>query len=234
MTGGSTKRLSLSPSAKSRLWSESGGHCQNPRCRVDLHVLSERDSLHIGEFAHIIPASSVGPRAAEDPALTEEDRALPENILLLCPNCHTMIDKAPQAYPFHLLRTWKEQSQRARAHAFGTPVFETRTQARDHIGPLLEANRTVFDLYGPVAGVFDDDRADQWRRHIASTVIPNNQMVQRVVHANRKLLTAKEKTTFHMFAIHAQELEERHLKGDWTAGSTRFPPAMASMLQDEQ
>src|SRR5207248_3337585 len=120
---------------------------------------------HIGEFAHIIPASAEGPRADEDPDLTAQDRAQPENILLLCPNCHTMIDKAPLAYPSGLLRGWKEQSQRARARAFGTPVFETRTQAREHVTALLDANRAVFDLYGPLAGVFDDDRADQWRRH---------------------------------------------------------------------
>ncbi len=190
--------------------------------------------MRIGEFAHIIPASAVGPRADEASDLTALDRAQPENILLLCPTCHTISDKAPLAYPSEKLRGWKEQSQRARAQAFGTPAFETRAQAREHVAALLDANRAVFDLYGPRAGVFDDDRADQWRRHVVSTIIPNNQALQRVLHANRGLLTSDEKATFHVWAVHAQELEERHQAGDWTAGSTRFPSAMASILEDEQ
>ncbi|WP_410634285.1 HNH endonuclease [Amycolatopsis sp. cmx-4-83] len=234
MADSTTKRLPLSTPAKNLLWSESGGHCQNPQCRADLHVLIEQQRLHLGELAHIIPASSIGPRADEDPALTEPDRAQPENILLLCPTCHKMIDKAPDAYPATLLREWKQRSQKARAEAFGTPVFDTRAEARVHVEPLLEANRAIFDRYGPRTGVFDDDRADQWQRHVATTIIPNNQQLQRVLHANRQLLTAQEKATFHTWAIHAQEFEERHLDGNWTAGSTRFPLEMATILEDEQ
>ncbi|UJW32706.1 HNH endonuclease [Saccharothrix sp. AJ9571] len=234
MAGGTTKRLDLSTPVKNLLWSESGGHCQNPQCRADLHVLIEQQHLHLGELAHIIPAQTGGPRADENPELTESDRAQPENILLLCATCHTMIDKASHAYPATLLHEWKQRSQNARTQAFGTPTFDTRAQARDHIEPLLEANKAVFDRYGPRSGDFDDDRADQWQRHVAATIIPNNQQLQRVLLANRHLLTTQEKTTFHTWAIHAQELEERHLKGDWTAGSTRFPPAMGTILEDEQ
>jgi hypothetical protein len=46
--------------------------------------------------------------------------------------------------------------------------------------------------------------------------------------------TTPEKATFHTWAIHAQEFEERHVKGDWTAGSTRFPPEMVTILAGEQ
>lgn len=234
MTDSTTKRLPLTTLAKYLLWSESGGYCQNPQCRVELHLVINGDRRHQAEFAHIIPAQTGGPRDAEDPALTGQERAQPENILVLCPSCHTMIDKAPSAYPAAVLREWKQQSQKARAGAFGTPVFDTRADARAYVEALLDANRAVFDRYGPRSGIFDDDRADQWRRHVASTIIPNNQKLQLLLHINRQLLTAQEKTTFHTWAIHAQEFEERHLKGDWTAGSTRFLSEMATILKDEQ
>ena len=77
--------MELSQSAKDWLWSESGGHCQNPECRADLHSFVKR--RHIGELAHIIPASLEGPRADEGPELTEGERALPENVVALCPTC---------------------------------------------------------------------------------------------------------------------------------------------------
>jgi HNH endonuclease len=225
----STRRVQLAQWAKDWMWSESGGHCQNPTCRVDLLKFVPRNQ--IGELAHIIPASYDGPRSDEEPELSDGDRALPENILLLCPTCHTVVDKAPGAYPADVLRGWKRRSQEARAVAHGTPVFTSRPSAREFVEPLLGANRAVFDQYGPTDDVFDDDRAEQWRRHVRDTIIPNNHELLRVLAANRVLLTPNERATVDLFAIHVQELEERHLYDDWTPGSTRFPPAMESIFE---
>jgi hypothetical protein len=188
---------------------------------------------HIGELAHIIPASMKGPRADEGPELTEGERAFPENVVVLCPTCHTVVDKVPEEYPPDVLRRWKERSQEARAAAHGTPEFTSRSRARQFVEELLGANRAVFDLYGPLDEVFDDTRAEQWRRHVNDTIIPNNRTLLRVLHVNRGLLTEYEKETVHRFAVHVQELEERHMEGDWTPGSTRFPNAMKSILEGE-
>jgi hypothetical protein len=224
----STKRVKLSQPAKDWLWSESGGHCQNPECRADLHGFVKR--MHIGELAHIIPASMEGPRADEGPELTQGERALPENVVVLCPTCHTVVDKAPEEYPSDVLRAWKRRSQDARVVAHGTPVFASRSEAREFVEELLGANRVVFDLYGPLHEVFDNARAEQWRRHVKEKIIPNNRTLLRVLQVNWRLLTGPEKVTVHMFAVHVQELEERHLEGNWTPGSTRFPNAMESIL----
>jgi hypothetical protein len=154
-------------------------------------------------------------------------------VIVLCPTCHTVIDKAPEEYPADVLRGWKRRSQKARAVAHGTPVFASRPEARKLVEPLLGANRALFDLYGPIDEVFDDTRAEQWRRHLKDTIIPNNQILLRVLQANRGLLTDAEKATADLFAVHVQEQEERHLEGNWTPGSTRFPAAMASILEGE-
>ncbi|MFC8535269.1 HNH endonuclease [Streptomyces sp. NPDC057249] len=231
MTTSSTKRVRLSQPAKDVLWSESGGHCQNPGCRVDLHAFV--DQAHVAELAHIIPASTNGPRATEGADLTETERADPTNILVLCPTCHTMIDKGPSQYPAEILRRWKERSQQARAIAFGVPVFASRAEARAAIEPLLGANRAVFQLYGPLDDVFDDTRADQWSRHVVDTVIPNNRTLLRFLQSNRGFLTASEKETVDIFAIHVQQLEERHLEGTWTPGSTRFPEEIESIMKGD-
>ena len=106
----STKRVPLSQPSKDLLWSESGGHCQNPDCRADLHSFVDR--AHIAELAHIIPASADGPRAEEGPDLTGPERALPENVLVLCPTCHTVVDKAPEEYPADVLRAWNNAANK--------------------------------------------------------------------------------------------------------------------------
>ncbi|WP_245848393.1 HNH endonuclease [Lentzea kentuckyensis] len=225
-------RVRFSQPTKDLLWSESGGHCQNPSCRADLHGLVE--NTHVGELAHIIPASPDGPRAAEDPNLSEDDRAVADNVLVLCPTCHTMIDKAPGQYPSELLWEWKQRGKDARALAHGTPVLATRAAARALVQELLDANYAVFRLYGPVDDLFDDARADQWRRHLRETIIPNNQRLLRLLSANRALLTTDERSTADEFAVHVKELEDRHLRGDWTPGSTRFPSRMATILKDDE
>jgi hypothetical protein len=132
-----------------------------------------------------------------------------------------------------MLRHWKRRSQEARALAHGTPTFTSRSEARKFVEPLLGANRTVFQLYGPSDELFDDTRADQWRRHVVDTILPNSRELLRVLQANRDLLSSAEKATADVFAVHVQELEERHLEGNWTPGSTRFPNAMESMLEGE-
>lgn len=231
MAAKSTRRTKLSQPAKDWLWSESGGHCQNPGCSADLHSFVK--GKHIRELAHIIAASTEGPRGDEGPELTDSERARPENVVVLCPTCHTMIDKAPEQYPANVLRRWKRHSQEARALAHGTPVFTSRSEAREFVEGLLDANRAVFDLYGPLDELFDDTRAEQWRRHLNDTIIPNNRTLLRVLQANRGFLTKTEKATAHIFAVHSQELEERHLEGNWTSGSTRFPSAMESILEGE-
>ncbi|SES43467.1 HNH endonuclease [Lentzea albida] len=226
-----TNRVRFSQPTKDLLWSESGGHCQNPSCRIDLHGLVQHKN--VGELAHIIPASPIGPRAAENPELSEDARAQADNVLVLCPTCHTMIDKAPGQYPSEVLLEWKRRGKDARALAHGTPVLATRTAVREAVHELLDANNAVFRLYGPADGLFDDARADQWSRHVREVVIPNNQRLLRLLTANRALLTPEERSTVDEFAVHAKELEDRHLRGDWTPGSTRFPRRMATILKDD-
>jgi hypothetical protein len=210
------------------LWSESAGHCQNPQCRLDLHSLAEEAT--VGELAHIVPASDHGPRSGESTDLDSQGRAQPENVLVLCPTCHTVIDKDPGAYPVATLRSWKTSSQLLRSLTYGAPVFTSRGDARAAVEPLLTANRVVRDLYGPLTDVFDDVRADQWSRQVQRVIVPNNLRILAIVNSNRRLLTPGESQTADLFAIHAEDLRARHEESDWTPGSVRFPAAMADLF----
>lgn len=223
-------RVKLAQHAKDVLWSESAGHCQNPGCRLDLHALTDKTS--IGEMAHVIPASDDGPRADEASGLDEQGRARPENVIVLCPNCHRLIDKDADAYPAADLRAWKSLSQQVRAATYGVAVFSQREEARHAVSPLLRSNRTVHDLYGPVHGLFDEVRADQWSRHLTRTIIPNTTRLEAIIEANRHLLTHEEGRTVGSFSVHAADLRARHQEGDWTPGSSMFPIAMEDLFDD--
>ena len=99
------------------LWAHSGGLCGFPECRV-ICVLPANDndpSATIGQIAHIEANSDSGPRA--NPNLPHQDRNLYENLILLCPTHHTLVDAQANTYTVEMLRTWKT-AQEARYSDF--------------------------------------------------------------------------------------------------------------------
>jgi hypothetical protein len=89
------------------LWGRAGGICSNPSCRIDLTVLLEERNYHIGEMAHIIAKQPSGNRGVISGGSDNYS-----NLILLCPTCHTHIDKSPDGfYPVEQLHDWKRQAE---------------------------------------------------------------------------------------------------------------------------
>lgn len=91
------------------LWGRAAGHCSRPDCRLPLTASSIDGEYHLGEQAHMIPDSSTGPRSSE--ATGDEDTDAYDNHILLCPTCHTLVDKNPSQYPAATLRSWKTEHE---------------------------------------------------------------------------------------------------------------------------
>lgn len=96
-----------------RLFALSGNQCARPGCPT---VLMTADGKLIGEVAHIAGEGEGGPRF--DPKLSEEQRRAFENLMLLCPTCHTLVDKNPKKFTKAVLRKWKRDRE-ARFEAVG-------------------------------------------------------------------------------------------------------------------
>lgn len=96
-----------------RLFALSGNQCARPTCGT---VLLTSDGKLIGEVAHIAAENKGGARW--DATLSEEQRRAFENLLLLCPNCHTLVDKKPVKVSAAALRKWKRDRE-ARFEAVG-------------------------------------------------------------------------------------------------------------------
>jgi hypothetical protein len=230
-SGNRCERLPLSIPTKRVLWSESGGYCQNPACAVRLF---DGDSdVDFGELAHIVAATSGGPRDVPVVDLSAEQRAHHDNVVLLCANCHTAADKDPERYPAELMRQWKAGHRKKLEAAFGTPKFAARAEAHAYVEPLLAANHVVHRRYGPVDDEFSEERATLWRRHVLGTMIGNNATVNRVLQVNRELLTPAERNVADLFAVHIREFEARHLLGDWSAGTLVFPEGMDQLFKED-
>jgi len=70
---------------------------------------SDRAAI-VGEIAHIVANSDTGPRA--DPTFPKDQRNKYENLILLCPNDHTPVDKQDSTFTVQDLRSWKNEHER--------------------------------------------------------------------------------------------------------------------------
>jgi hypothetical protein len=94
------------------LFALSGNQCAHPECANSIiePKTDYSEALVVGHIAHIYAASDNGPRG--NPTLSESDRKKPENLILLCPTHHVIVDGQHETYPATLLLTWKEKHER--------------------------------------------------------------------------------------------------------------------------
>ena len=197
-----------------RLFADSGGHCENPNCLADLFLQLGNEKIHIAEMAHVFSASDTGPRSNR--ILSEEERGAYENLILLCPKCHTVVDKAEKEFPDSLLLKWKREHKERIQEAFGIVEYKTRVDARKAIAPLLDENRAVFETYCPeTAERFnpESDSPSLWKRKIITKLLPNNRQILRILDRNRSHLREEEISTLERFRQHVDDFEGKHLEG---------------------
>ncbi|MEA5566334.1 HNH endonuclease signature motif containing protein [Anabaena sp. UHCC 0399] len=87
------------------LWGRSGNRCAI--CKIELTPVGSKSVL--GEMAHIIADSLQGPRG--DSHLISEQRNEYDNLILLCPTHHTLIDKNEEEWTIEKLRIIKSEHE---------------------------------------------------------------------------------------------------------------------------
>jgi hypothetical protein len=220
---------------KLHLFADAAGHCQNPDCNQPLFIDAGRKNIHIAEMAHLFAAADDGPRANTE--LTEAERGHYDNLILLCPTCHTIIDKAPDEYPDAMILRWKRQHKERIAVLFGALEYASRIQARDAIEPALAENRLVFEKYGPDNDYRYDPESElaaTWHAKMMATILPNNRKIMAVLQVNRRHLNDGEKLTTARFQQHIADLEARHILDEPSAVAERFPPGVAQIFMDSR
>jgi hypothetical protein len=94
--------------------------------------------FRIADAAHIVGASSEGPRG--DEAIPHE-KASPENGIWLCAKCHRKIDGDPKRYTSDELRHFKEEAEeRARRLVHGESICQVMNSTQRTIGTFFRRN----------------------------------------------------------------------------------------------
>ncbi|MDF3341684.1 hypothetical protein P3H80_29980 [Mycolicibacterium septicum] len=188
--------------------------------------------MHFAEAAHIIAASEIGPRG--DGTVSAEDRGAWSNLLLLCANCHTLVDKSPATYPVDLLLNWKRSRIDKTEQALGIASFASRKEAWEAIeGPRVQ-NRLIHEEFGPDNDYAMNPEAEEaavWRRAVVDTIIPNHRRILRVADGNRGLLSDVEIQAIERYRSHVDDLEARHVQNRRGLVTRRYPTEMDSLFE---
>lgn len=232
-------RRKISISVQRLLLARCGGYCANPDCEApDLFPTVDQEHVAtVAEMAHIIGQSSAGPRG--DYPLPPGERDQYENVVLLCRNCHGLVDemRLTGTYTVELMRRWKERVEDQIRRAVGVPRFDDRRELGPRVNALLRANRGIWRNYGPESSFADDpfsDAPETWRRLVRSEVLPNSREILRLIDANAHLLTRDELETVEDFRAHVYGFAQNHLSGERPVDVPRFPPGMNDIFSNDE
>ncbi|MXV19093.1 HNH endonuclease signature motif containing protein [Deinococcus xianganensis] len=190
------------------LWGRAGGICSNPVCGKDLTVLnSQLQWFQIGEMAHIIARQEDGPRGQ-----TGGGSNAYENLILLCPTCHTMIDKAPAGqYTQEILISWKNDHETKIRDAFARITFGSLDDLKREIGFILLDNHQLYEEFGPKSVAAQDPESNLWKMWSEvkeKSLVPNNKKIIKIIQGNLRLLGPEEAKLFFRFKAHADGFEK--------------------------
>ena len=236
------RRPRIAPGVERLLLADSGGYCANPLCpspylfRLDeQHRVDEDHVPSVAQMAHLIAVSPAGPRGLPPLAPGETDRY--ENLVLLCANCHTLVDdmRAIGKYSVEWLRQWKSEHRRRVRDEFEAPPVADRAELNAEIGKLLRRNYAIWATYGPNSAIAREDPASDvaevWRREAREEILPNNRRVLALLDRNASLLSGDELAVVEEFRVHARAFARTQL-GRPVPGAPEFPQAMAELFAD--
>lgn len=188
-----------------KLWGLAAGRCSLCHDKL-LPFIDERVDV-IGDMAHVIAYKKDGARGDEK---AEYDNSY-ENLILVCPKCHRIIDHNPNLYSSEVLLA-KKQTWESNVDSALEVKFETQSEAMRKVVALLEENHEVWLQCGPESKIARSNprsnMADYWTLRKLDTIVPNNRAIIRIVDAFISKIPDKLKSLFCKFKEHARMFEQ--------------------------
>ncbi|MEX5709110.1 HNH endonuclease signature motif containing protein [Parafrankia sp. FMc6] len=141
--------MAISDHDRKVLWARAHNTCAI--CKKPLVVdgdATSRESV-VGHEAHIVAQSPTGPRGAQLPR-DAIDRL--DNLILLCPNDHKIVDDQPGIYPADHLRKIKENHEKWAAGRFGADPIRVRRDLKEPPLVLMRLLVTGGDAWEVIEG----------------------------------------------------------------------------------
>lgn len=161
--------------AERKIYAESMGRCMNPECAKYLFT----EYGDIMEKAHIIPYADT------------KDNSY-ENLIILCPNCHTNFDKN-NAFSTEQVKQWKRIREQELNNYFSIK-YNSFGELENVIVPLLAENQAFFVNY------YIGDNRELWDR-FEGKILSNNSIIRGILKSNLHLIQNNREESYSNLAI---------------------------------
>lgn len=202
-------RKGISEAVQRKLYAESMGRCMNPECRCELFS----GNGDISEKAHI------------DAYCKTADNSY-ENLVILCPNCHTKFDKNGEYAPDEV-KEWKIIRQREVESLF-RKKYDTFDSLKTQVVPLLEENKSLYEQY------YVGDCKRLWDK-FEVVLLKNNRMLSTIFKENMQLFQSHSNKKYsnrkiiNDFLVHVEEFEATRMDSE-KVRKVLFPKEIQSMF----
>lgn len=196
-------------SVKRKLYAESMGRCMNPNCQRELFC----ENGDIIEIAHIAPYCKTADNSFE-------------NLILLCPSCHTDFDKNHAFTPEEVLG-WKRIRGEELEKMFSKKCASFE-ELKKEVVPLLLENQTIFKSY------YLKENKVLWDKFEA-TILSNNRKIKMLFSVNLDLFQCNQKKShsnlayIQTFMRHIDEFEATRIDEE-KSREVLFPAEIDSMF----
>ena len=220
------------------LWANAAGRCSFSDCRQKLCTddVAEAAPYTVGEMAHIRGEQPSSNR--HDPSQTPTERDSYDNLMLLCPNHHTLIDKPENEERFTVdsLQSMKTQHECFVSGRLDTPQFVNKYDVARHLYPFMKENHEVFVNFGPHSEIArrnpESDAHGVWLSERLATIVPNNRRMLNVTDVCHSLFSPSEQQTLVKFSLHVRSYD-RWVRDEISyEGVRRFPVEFDTMISE--
>ncbi|MDV8052954.1 HNH endonuclease [Pseudomonas aeruginosa] len=197
------------------LWSAAGGRCAFAGCweRLCYHEAEDAAPFTLGEMAHICGDKPGANR--HDASQTDSQRDDYQNLILLCPTHHTLIDRKENetVYTVEILHAMKAEHEARVLERLDQDPMPTKQDIALAILPLLEENRQSWAQYGPLSELartqpHNESAHAVWMSERLSVIVPNNRKIAVQIEEHRSLFGAGEQGVVTAFLLHVRSYEQ--------------------------
>ena len=177
-----------------KLCAESMGRCMNPACQAELF----RKKGDVIEKAHITPYCKTADNVYE-------------NLVILCPTCHTDFDKN-NAFDPEQVKKWKEIRKEELEKLFGKR-YSTFEELQKQVVPILSENKSIYENY------YLKNRKELWDS-FEGRILVNNKKLKTLLENNLGLIQRHSEKEYSNLEIvrrlltHIQEFEATRGNGE--------------------
>lgn len=201
--------MSLTKKEVKKLWGLAAGRCSFPGCNTNcLACVENNNPTVIGEMAHVIAKQLKGPRGVPEGG---EDTY--ENMILLCPTHHRLVDKAPEnEYPAEKLLEWKEEQERLVRESLKSKEYSNPRDMAIAIKKLLIENHRIWKGFGPESQKAKENPLSNlyqiWNLKKLTTIVPNNKEIVNIIKTHKEMFEVEDYEVCCEFIEHSYVFEQ--------------------------